>query len=214
MDLYHYSNKLYSSLMSKRASGLTTSEELKEEEKKYNNLNLPGLYSDHISFFFDQIPYELMGKIYGPDHSVWYDGSKVYEYVIDTNSFHDDLVYDVCETDAKVAFYHEFLKKNKWESHDPKMYAKYVRELNAHERKLGLVGKGRNGLEEQIKKFQGGTKAAILKASRDPEFESFKEKYAANVPHLMLYPKGGIVRYESVSLVTIGSNKRQTNLTA
>ena len=113
------------------------------------------------------------------------------------------------ESPNRDKFFDEFIKENPWEKDDPETLRKYLTELNQYKRKIGEIGTGVSKLNTQIKKFSGCTERAILKASKHPDFEHFKNKYAANVPHLMIYPSNGLISVTTVNAVEIGHSARK-----
>lgn len=76
-------------------------------------------------------------------------------------------------------------------------------------RNIGEIGNTVSGLKHQLSKFKGKTKDFYISARKRSDAQEHFNKYAANVPHVMLYPKNGIVNIESVNIVTIGSEVRK-----
>lgn len=199
MKLYHYSKELYDKLKTKRISGLADKKEIEEAEKFQSVSGLPGAYVDHISFFFDPIPYKEIGNIYGNFHSTWYNGSELNEYIIDTRELDNDITYYITETPNQI----KLLDNTDWIDTD-EFLLEYKKKLNALKKEWKEIGHSKKDLEEQIKLYKGKTLDYYIKARKRRDYEENKFKYAANVPHSMIYPKSGIIEYESVSKIIIG----------
>lgn len=208
MKLYHYSIAPHKTLLSKRKSGTATPDEINKAEKnavKYHELSP---YVDHISLFFDPIPSSLIGKLFGGDHSTWVDGKVLYEHVVDTNVLDRDILYRVAESYKKTKFFDDFVIQNNWVDDDPDLLMKYILEEKRLMLLWGELGKGLPMLLRQIPLFQNKTTQAFRTAVKRNDFDENRMKYAANVPHLMVYPKSGKIRVESISVVTIGDDRR------
>lgn len=207
MKLFHYSNRQFDVLKSKRLT-TATSEEIRESEKQRDRHGFIGAYVDHISFFFDPIPSKTLSDIFKYDHHTWFTGNVLYEHVIDVDQFEQDIGYSVVESRKKTAFMDEFIRKHNWIDDDPVLLKKYLKELNRLSKQWGEVGHGLSNLKLQIKKNIGTTERAYIEASRRPDFEEGKQRYATNVPHLMIYPKSGKASISEINRLTIGDDKR------
>lgn len=208
MRLYHYSVSRYQQLLTRRTQG-ATAKEIEESEAKAKRFNSVGPYIDHISFFFDPIPSRIMGKIYGPTHEFWHPGNRIIEHVVETDMLDGHILFDMVETPFRDAFFDEFVKIHKWDKDDPELLRLYLTGLEEAKRANGEIGAGISNLNRQIKRFVGRTEKAIVAASQDPDFDSFKNKYAANVPHVMIYPQSGRITVHAVNSLTIGSSTRK-----
>lgn len=208
MKLYHYAPDLFTSLQTRRKSGLATAVEIKRSEESAKKYLSEGAYVDHISFFFDPIPSKVLANIFGPTHRAWAKGTKLFEYVIDVPALGNDVLYRVVESARKTAFLDQFSKDHNWEDDDPVLLMKYTKEINALQRKWGELGTGLINLERQIALNVGKTEQAYVIASQREDFEWGREKYAANVPHLMVYPSSGEVAISSISSLVMGSDTR------
>jgi len=69
--------------------------------------------------------------------------------------------------------------------------------------KEGEVGTHHAMLKKHAYAYQGKTRDFFIRATQRKEFAEYRMKYAANVPHLMLYPEGGCVDYASVKTVKV-----------
>lgn len=207
MKLYHYSKLRFSELLTKRAAGASTAE-IRKSEKEKDDLGLIGAYIDHISFFFDPLPSKVVADIFKNDHHTWYKGNVLFEYVVDVNQFESDLPYSVMESRNKTAFMDKFIEDHNWVEEDPVLHAKFLKELEKLEVQWGEVGHSLAGLKKQIDKNVGGTKQAFIDAAARADFEEGRQRYATNVPHVMVYPKSGRVAFIELNRVTIGSDSR------
>lgn len=205
MRLYHYSKEQYNALMTKRASGKASQEEIAKSEKSARRILMPGTaYVDHISFFFDPIPSEILGTLYGKDHPVWFDGNELYEYVVYVDKLPQKLLYEVVESEREVAALDQFVKDHNWVEDDPVLLKKWFAFIVSEKLKWGEYGNDHSKLLYQIKKQSGHTTTNFLKAVQRDDFRDNFTKYAASVPHLMCYPATGEIQYELMNRVVIG----------
>jgi len=198
MYIYHYSNEKHPVLLTRRKQGIDPPK----------NASVGGNYVDHISFFFDPIPSKTIASIYGSFHPVWRKGNTLVEHVINVATLDKDIMFHVVESINKTKLFDEFVEENNWVYDDPVLLEKWKILENKNTVKWGEIGKGLKLLEIQVKKNKGITELAYINASRRNDFEENKMKYAANVPHLMLYPKQGEIVVDHFNLVTIGNEKR------
>lgn len=187
--LYHYATLQYDVLKTRKAQGVPkpndTAGVITLNGKEFD-------YTEHISFFVEPVPLETMGKVYGKEHNVWYPGSQLYEHRVDlsqTKSFD----YHFVETPEKIAMLFD-------DSIDDDEYYKRLKKIN---RQKGYVGSSLSEFMHPYDQFQGQTKRHVLRASSFPKWDVNRFKYAACVPHVMVYPKTGEMPVESVKFVTI-----------
>lgn len=204
MKLYHYSKDLYTILKNRLKIGSSTDKEDLEQKEWNKKTNGPGVYNGSISFFIDPLPLELLGRIYGKGHHTWFDGNELYEYVIDTDALDKDITYSVVETPMAV----KMLDETEWVDTD-EFLIEYKKKLNALKVSAGETGNSRSKLETELSKYKDKTRSFYLEASRRSDFKEHFDKYAANVPHVMLYPDSGAISIESVNMVKVGSNSRR-----
>lgn len=199
MKLYHYSKTQYVELQTRRKSGLPVPEGVRVSDN----------YLDHISFFFDPIPSKLMPEIFSKGHPFWYAGNRIYEHVIEVNELEDHIKFEVVESLKKTALLDEFAEKHNWVEDDPQLLKKWNLLILREQLKWGEVGAGRVNLKDQIRKNIGSTASCFIAASQRDDFAYGYRKYAANVPHLMLYPDTGIAVVREVNELKIGSDYRK-----
>ena len=67
----------------------------------------------------------------------------------------------------------------------------------------GEIGNTPAQLDRQVIHLRGKTKEGYLKIKSRPNWKELRMKYAATVPHFMIYFKKGIVEYKSYSSVNV-----------
>lgn len=196
-SLFHYSSKPLDQLLSKNLMN----------DVKYEKADE---YGNNISFFFDPIPSKKIVSIFPPTHGFWKDGAVIYEHVIDASKIPDRaiLAYWIAESKAKLEFMDKFIKDNNWVDDNPELLARYKSELREMQLGSGEYGKNKSNLLPQIAKHKHQTENAFIAASKRSDFAENATKYAANVPHLMLYVSAPIeVAY--VNKVVLGQDQRE-----
>ena len=205
MKLYHYNQLVTDELLTKRAQGILTPEEIREAEQYAKRFKRPGPYCDHISFFMDPIPSSLLAHLFGDFHPVWYRGNEVIEHVVDTRTLDSHILYNVVETPEKL----KHLDSAADDDDSDEWLISYFKELNAIQTKNGELGQSLKGLDKQIIRFQGKLGDYYQSAKNRHDWEENKTKYAASVPHVMLYPSTGRIPVASSFYVTVGSDTRK-----
>ncbi len=200
MKLYHYSTSPYNELLTKRKQGGLTPDQIKRSVDHANLIHDPGPYIDHISLFFDPIPLERIAKIFGNRHDFWKTGQGVYVHVIDTASLPRDLLWSIVETPEIDNYTDQF----DWTITDKAVRTKYLQDMNDEMVRLKLVGRTTKGLVEAVKPYLGKTEQAYIDARKRSDAEDTLKQYAANVPHLMVYPATGKIKVESYQLDIVG----------
>lgn len=186
MLVYHYSKSSFPRLETLEYRG--TKSDSKPQEGVYKLL---GNYNQHVSFFLDPIPFQVMGKIYGKDHHTWYSGNELYQYIVDTDKI-GNFNYHIVETPEKLKlFYDDNLSDNDYE-----------REIELLVTKNKIIG-NQNELNKAARPYVGTLRDNINKVHRLPNWDSIKNKYAAGVTHLMIYPETGFIDYEERSKIKI-----------
>lgn len=209
MILYHYSKELYPELLTKAESGGMTPIQIKlarQESRRKGYFDLP--YCDHISFFFEPIPSKLLSELF-TGHPVWFKGNTLYEYLVDVNKLPLEIPYHVVESIKKTALYDKFSIEKNWVDDDPKLLEEWQILEDQKAREWGEKRNTRAELIKQIAANQGIIEDAYRAAVAREDFEWNKMKYAANVPHLMLYPPTGRVTPSKIRALTIGYDRRR-----
>lgn len=205
MKLYHYSTGDFEKLLTKRATGNVTPEEIKKADEQARRILQPGAtYVDHISFFFERIPSDILHNIYGEKHPVWFDGNVLNEYVVDATQFPEKILYEVVESSREVAALDKFTKDHNWVEDDPVLLKKWFAFILNEKVKWGEYGNDKTKLLLQIKRYQGRLRFEFLEAAQREDFQDNFKKYAASVTHLMLYPPTGEVEWVEKNRIVIG----------
>jgi hypothetical protein len=204
MKLYHYSKDRYSILMTRAKSGKCTKSELAEAIRISKEYSRVGSYNDHISFFFDPIPLDTVAKIFKGKNDFWIKDNEIFEYVIDTKSLDKNILFEVVETPNDI----KTLDATDWIDTD-EFLIEYLAKKSEMKKHLGETGTGISNLDKQILKYSGRTDEFYNAASKRKDFEYNITKYAASVPHVMIYPKEGSIKYESVDKVIVGTSRRK-----
>lgn len=199
MLLYHYSKEKHSTLLTLEKQGYVSQDDRKEEEKaliedhkRFGYLR-PGYYFEHISFFFEPPPLDLMSTIFPNDHPVWYKGNPLYEHVIDTDDL-KSFQYEVVEFPEKTDAYYDSQVTDK-------EYYRILKEavINQH-----YVGKSALELDRIGQRFTNGVTHDYFKRIKIRiNYDKIMHKYAATVPHVMIYPSLGSIKVKSVSKVKV-----------
>lgn len=184
MFLYHYGAAGYKALKTLEAQRPVTQAERKEALQKLEEIwyNVPpGPYYQHISFLFDPISTDHW-KYFNRSHPVWNKGTILTEYVVDTSQI-GEFKWMIVETP-------EITEPRRDETVSDEDFRKlYIRVNQAK-----YVGSGSGALEKASREFVGHQKEYLKIASKlNPD----SMRYAADVPHVMLYPKEGMVLFES-----------------
>lgn len=202
MKLYHYSKDKYPVLKTKRLQGSLTKEEIKRAGANLSSTAFGKSYVDHISFFFDPVPLILLPKIFKGQSKVWFKGNHLVEYTVETEHFEKNIHYQVVESPEDINARDE-VDDYKWDK-EPGYSKRYFERRNQRKIDTHEVGNSLEELNKQIQLYQGRTEEFYLKASKRSDFDENILKYAANVPHLMIYPSSGIIKYESSRNVVVG----------
>lgn len=204
MKLYHYATENYDALRSMRAQGKCSKDEIRKAEAYCKEYFTPGPYIDSISLFFDPVPLELLPKIYVKDHHTWFKGNKLFEFEVESDRLEMDINFNVTETpdDLKEV---DRIDWDRW-NNDEEFVIEYFQRKRDRKLRSGEAGKSVVKLNRQIQHYKGTTEKFYLAASKRADFKDHQGKYAACVPHLMLYPKHGVINIDSVQKVVVGSN--------
>jgi hypothetical protein len=200
MYIYHYSKKRFNELRSLSHQRNETKKELDDINKKYTQTMAPGPYANNISFFIEPIPIDILGDLFDNKHQVWFNGNHLYEYFIDVESLDKNILFNIVETpdDTKL------MDSKDTDSMSDDEFDTYMRLKMTNKYSRGEIGIGRNNLIHQISRFLGTIRQAFIDARSRTDAKDTVNKYAANVPHLMLYPESGIIQYKRVEQIVIG----------
>lgn len=185
--LYHYSALKYDTLLTRKKQGVSKPSVVMQTSQEIR----PGDYTEHISFFVDPQPLDILSKVYGK-HDVWYKGNVLYEHIVNLASV-GDFKYHYVETPEKIQMLFD----------DSISILEYYSALNKINKTKHYIGSTLREFVYPYLQFKGTVRDYILKAPSYPNWDSNKHKYAACVPHVMLYPKSGEVPVLSVKQVVV-----------
>lgn len=161
-------------------------------------------YRDSISFMFERPDFEKIADLYlkrGHKHPFWFRGHEINEYIVDLDRFRPrkNMKYSIVESPEKTALYYD-------ESVSDSEYTTLLKEAVESN---GYDGDNVKDLKKSWSSLRSRLRHswmldAYRKLMSSPNFEENKDKYAPTVPHLMLYLEEGVMKYETVSAVTIG----------
>lgn len=202
MRLYHYNTKQLDFLQSLYGRGIS-----KEDKTRLGDLATetegPFAYTKNLSFFMEPIPIDLP-KILHNEHAFWSSGRVLFEHIIDTKEFPHDVPYRLVESTEKTDL---IFNKQNWElaEGNPELTALYKKQLKDLEQELNLEGTGVSNLIRVASRYKGirkNYKEAYKIYKRFPE-DRLIEKYAACVPHLMVYTAEKKIRVSLVNEVIL-----------
>jgi hypothetical protein len=195
--LYHYSTEKYDILKTRSKQGITDTKDINQTNKLISKILKFGNYNDHISLYFEKAPLDMLGTIYkGVDHDIWYTGSKLYEYEINLDDI-GAFVYNMVETPLEIKMFYD----DKYDNMSMEAYVKMLYKLKI---KSGLCGDDRSNFIKQVNNLKGTIVDEYIKLPSRPNWEDINQLYAPTVPHVMLYPDSGVIKYRSVKSVVVG----------
>lgn len=174
---YHYSVERYDVLKSQVLQG------------KIPRDNNPMQYGKNISLFFEPIPLNLPEILHNA-HDFWRSGNRVWCHEILAKDIPSNIIYKVTESPEKTELLYQ---KQDWSKviNSPETKDRYLAEIRLMEEKHKYVGKGRVEFLRASERFRSGIegyyRAMYELHLKNPE-DKLIEKYAACVPHAMIYP--------------------------
>ena len=192
--LYHYSDQKFHELKTREITTTVTAKDREIAKEDVELRKMPGAYYEHISFFFERPPIEKMSQIFD-DHPFWYPGHQIYEHIVSVNDL-PAFAYVVVESPEVNDFFYD-------ERNDALSDKRYYEEIYKIRKRNGEIGDDPVEFKKAIQRLKGTVENAYLELSQRPNFESIKKKYAATVPHVMLYPKGSVVQVKSIKQVIV-----------
>lgn len=204
VKLYHYSDKQHSELLTRRVQG-ADEKEIDIATFKAKRMGLPLPYHDHISLFFEPIPAEHIASTFLNGHPFWKAGNEIYEHVIDIQDIDPTSFWRVVESIEQNEFSDQF----DWDNvSDLSIRGGWFTRMHQNDAKLGLLGYDVRLIYKAMRQVMVMSTLDFYRAAsfrRDPE----NAQYAANVPHLMIYPIGGIIPVSSVKKIKLGNAKAE-----
>ena len=202
MKLYHYSTERFLKIETRRLQGIAE-QEIKSAEDKASKMGLPLPYVDHVSFFLEPIPKDTIASIFKGEHPFWKAGQTLYEHIVDTKDIDEKSFYRIVETPEIDKYTDQF----DWGVKDLATRSKYFQAMNKEMLRLGWSGYGISKMVQKCSVFIGKTEGYYIQARMREDADMSRQLYAGNVPHLMIYPKGGSVEVESVKEIKLGNVK-------
>lgn len=195
MLLYHYSSEARPELLTLRRSDPPSKARFDKATRDNEKMNGVGFYFDHISFFFDPIPRNIGSLYKGIDHKVWKPGMVIYEHVVDTKLLM--FSFEVVESPIQVKHMNDNWKDDFLLDENEDDYYQYWRNRNEILRSEGLlvdkIAYNDKKLVLASAPFVGVLEDYYKKTLKSTDKETLSTHYAPSVPHVMLYPKDGVV---------------------
>ena len=201
--IYHYSDNKYTNILT-----------LNQQPNAKRDPNRHPDYGDHVSFFIDPLPTDLITEIFdeGWSYHQLKGGTRLHEHVVDptqidmikfhlVENYHFDFLFDVI--DSADSLNDKYIKNSS--------LGKLIKKADDRLSKQRIiVGTEMSELVKYLRKYKGITRKGYervkkMKKDRPEEFERIKNKYAADVPHLMIYTKSPIP-VQSHRLVVLGKS--------
>ena len=192
IKLYHYSKEKFNILKTLEKQGKVTKEDIKKATTQTIGTIRPGYYYQHISFFLIPVDVVKIGKIYGNDHLVWHPGSKLTEHTVLLDDL-GEFKYEFVETPEKTKLYYD-------DSISIQEYHRLVNKLNVSKK---YIGNSKDDFTEAFDSLITQIKPAYDIVKSRPNWDLIKEKYAATIPHVMIYPKSGTVEVSKSKQISI-----------
>ena len=189
MYLYHYSKKKFDTLQTLEKQRLSAKDRSTDKD-----------YGKHISFFIERPPLAKLGDIFGEGHHTWYPGNALHEYIVSVDSLRK-FRYQVVEFPEKTAVYYD----------DKMTDAEYYKILAEASKEWRYASDNVEDLRFAMRHLQGTTEKYYGLIHTRPNKERLFQTYAGTVPHVMVYPDSGEIRYKSVSQVTVGGKKTRNS---
>lgn len=197
--LYHYSTQQLTKINTKRKQGISDPDLIRHAESRANNLGDIGCYLDHISFFLEPIPVDILPKLFKGKHPFYQPNATLIEHVVAVK-LKDEIKWSLQETPV----INEFSDRWDWEDIDVDKRRLYIRKINKEMTRLKLQGYDTLDMFNAIRPYIGRTKEYFIKARSSKWAEDTSTQYAAEVPHLMIYPKDGVMDVLKSKTVTLG----------
>ena len=172
--------------------------DISKEKEFSKKIGVDKIYSEQISLFFSPLPYKELPELFNNKHSFYTKGKKLYEYKVPYSNLPNDILFHVVETPAITKFLHMSEKKLDLDNDD--IFYSYMKDKINLTKKLGYYNKGVHNLEEIAKDFLDIKKYFIKATAKNPNYK----QYAAEVPHVMIYPDSGVINYESYKHIILG----------
>lgn len=190
MLLYHYAKEPFETLRTRRHRGGVSVQELADEIAGAKFRHSPGSYYDHLSFFLEPAPLKILGAVFQDvPHDFWVAGATIYEHIVDSRQV-GDFKYQIVETPLDLTYLNHW--RDEWDM-DPKWdgpKSKFFKDRAKAKLAVGEIGDGNVEFERVARKLMGRLPTEFIHAAKVYDRHD-RLKYAAGVPHVMLYPEHG-----------------------
>lgn len=193
MLLYHYSLKELTDL------------ETVNKQTGVNFISTPEApaYRDNISLFIEPLPLDIIASVFKDKHPFYKVGTIIYEHVIDSDDLEDNQIWFLAETPKLV----RMIENIDWMKLSDVGRLDTIKRLFAIEAKLGYRGTSKKDMLKALTPFIGLTRDFFIASTESISEEKPIVKYAKSVPHLMIYPRLGVVPVKEARKVKIGNTK-------
>jgi len=208
MFLYHYNEKDFDYILTRDLQGIVSKEERKKGLEASSYRYSKGPYYESESFLLEPAPLDIIDTIYPKDHHTWYKNHRLYEHAIDLRKL-DIYAWEIMEGPVGALFNDHI----PWI--DNPFYKKmFFKSLSVSRKLFNESGTDIDGLLKALKRFpKGTTRKAYEDVINRGDYDDIKNKYAATVPHLMVYTKKPIPVFKS-TYVVVGDSNARTPLSA
>ena len=197
VKLYHYSATQYPVLQTVENRQVDTHNYSKYLAYAKQTGDIGG-YHQHLSFFIEPVPVDIW-RFYPTDHPVWAKGTKLFLHHI----YLEDAFpggYKFTET----PLHQKRVKGLPDELSDAELIA-FKKALYKEQYNEGEMGTSFIQCATKIRELtKNGMYHWYLKLKNSVNYEEVKYKYAANIPHLMMYPASGQVPVMFSTPIVIG----------
>ncbi len=189
--LYHYGLTPYKNIF-------TIDQLIKRNIKNYSQEEIENMkrrslwkkelfpYTEHISLFFDRIPFDLVVKEFYKN-PVYQKGNVIYEHQIDVSDINDIKGFEIVESPVKTFLLPLFPENEKLQS-------MWWNSLNFINKMQGNRGKTKEMLIRAIERYKGKTEYYFNEIVKSKNFsDNHRSMYAPGVPHLFLYVESGML---------------------
>lgn len=190
MNLYHYSAELWVDLRTRKAQGLAKADEVQQSTMLAQQLGDLGSYLEHISLFIEPLPLDKLPKLFGGSHPFYRSGQTVYQYTITVRVADPNMPWSLVESPAVGKYTDQW----DWSNVDKETRRGYIRKMNDYMHRHKYHGLTIRDMLTRITPFMDKTEEFFIQARKSKWANDTKEQYAAEVPHLMVYPVDGILK--------------------
>lgn len=199
--VYHYSFNQYPTLKTLEIQGLQqdTYADYTAYAKQVGDV---GAYHQHISVFLEPVPDDIH-TFYPLDHPVWAQNTELYQHKIVLSSAFPGK-YKFTETPM-----HQKAARELPTHYSDADLLKFKQQLYRKQRVSNEIGDSYGKCRQKAIQLLGnvGLRKWYEALAHSPNRYESQYKYAANIPHLMLYPEDGEIPVQSSVKVVIGKTK-------